>query len=137
MPKISKKQKISKLEKNQEYDDRFAYKSIKMSSGLGVVFYILSLLLNTEIITIIIYQNIFFKIIDIIVRVIVILLFFLFTIISLGNYKDLIGKPLDWKDILLLLGFSLIQTILNLLVFLFTFMGLFLILFYFYLVQER
>ena len=56
--------------------------------------------------------------------------------ISVGNYKELTGKPLDWKELLSLIVLSLGQTLLNLWVFAFTFIGLFVIIIYINLVQE-
>ena len=56
--------------------------------------------------------------------------------ISLGNYKELTGKPVKLKEILFLLGLSLIQTIRSLVVFILTLIGVFAILFYLYLIQE-
>ena len=73
---------------------------------------------------------------NVLIQVVTILLFFLFIMISVGNYKELTGKPLDWKELLLLIVLSLGQTLLNLWVFAFTFIGLFVIIIYLYLVQE-
>ena len=81
-------------------------------------------------------QNLIWNIIDISIKVITILLFFLFMITSIGNYKELIGKPIDWKELLLLFVLSLGQAILNLWVFLTTLLGLILILIYLFLVQD-
>ncbi|KKL89943.1 hypothetical protein LCGC14_1909620 [marine sediment metagenome] len=58
-------------------------------------------------------------------------------ITSIGNYKELIGKPVDWKGLMLLFVISLGQTLLNIWVFIFTLFGLILILIYLTLVQEK
>ena len=78
----------------------------------------------------------YWEVIDNTIKVSVILLAFFFIIISLGNYKEYTGKPIKIQEILVLVGFSLIQTVRNLYVFIFTLIGLVLLLFYFYLVQE-
>ena len=56
--------------------------------------------------------------------------------ISIGNFKELTGKPVGLKEILLLVGLSLVQTMKNLYVFIFALIGLSLLLIYLYLIQE-
>jgi hypothetical protein len=80
--------------------------------------------------------GIFWAIIDILIKVFAVLLFFLFIITSYGNYKELLGKRLNWKELVLLILFSIGQTILNSLVFILTLIGLIIILIYLFLVQE-
>ncbi|MFX1303322.1 MAG: hypothetical protein ACFE9X_08200 [Promethearchaeota archaeon] len=132
------KEPEKELKKRKKYrsDEKFAYRSVIISAILGGVFYIISLLFNLEIITIFLNQSMLWAFFDVLVKVIVILLFFLFMITSLANYKELIGKPLDWKELFLLIGFSIGQTILNPWVFIFTLLGLIIILIYLYIVQE-
>ncbi|MFX1502506.1 MAG: hypothetical protein ACFFDH_16210 [Promethearchaeota archaeon] len=137
MSKIPKQaEKERKVSKKYRSDEKFAYRSIIVSATLGGIFYFISLLFNIEIITIFMNQGIVWNIIDVSIKVIVVLLFFLFMITSIGNYKELVGKPLDWKELLLLIVFSIGQTILNSWVFIFTTIGLVVILIYLYLVQE-
>ncbi len=143
MPKVKKEQKKGVTTKKKLIlDEVQAYKSLKISAALGCVFLIISFLFNAGIITIfanldeIIFETIdIFDIIDITIKVSAILLSFLFMVVSIGNYKDLMGKPANWKEILMLLGLSIIQTIRNPLVFLITLIGLIIILCYLYLVQ--
>jgi hypothetical protein len=78
----------------------------------------------------------FWTFIDISIKTIAVLLFFLFIITSYGNYKELIGKRLNWKELVLLILLSIGQTILNPLVFILTLLGLIVILIYLFLVQE-
>ncbi len=137
MSKIPK-QSQKELKKKEKYrsDEKFAYRSVIISVIFGGVFYIISLFFNAELITIFMNQNIIWNVVDILIKVITILAFFLFMITSVGNYKELVGKPLDWKELVLLLIFSLGQTILNPWVFFFTLLGLILILIYLFLVQD-
>ncbi|MFX1570646.1 MAG: hypothetical protein ACFFCV_20090 [Promethearchaeota archaeon] len=136
MSKIPKqKENEQKLKKNQ-FNESFAFRSVIVSAIFGGIFLVLSLLFNTEFITIFLNKGIIWNFIDILVKVIVILLFFLFIITSIGNYKELIGKPLNWKELALVFLFSIGQTILNVWVFLFTLFGLILLLIYLYLIQE-
>jgi len=137
MSKIPK-QPEKKLKKKKRYrsDEKFAYRSVIVSAILGGIVYIISLLFNLEIVTLFMNQGILWSIIDVTIKVVVILLFFLFIITSIGNYKELVGKRLNWRELLLLLAFSIGQTILNPWVFIFTLFGLAIILVYLYLVQE-
>ncbi len=134
IPKVQTKDQKSKSKRISE--DKFAFRTVVISCVLGLIFFVISILFNLEIISIFVGINLFSNIIDILIKVIVILLFFLFMMISIGNYKEMAGKPLDWKELLLLFILSLGQTILNYIVFIFTFLGLLLILIYLYLVQE-
>ena len=134
IPKQPEKKKKSK--QNHRTDEEFAYRSVLISATLGGIFYIISIFFNIEIISVFMNINIFWTFIDISLKVIIILLFFLFMTTSLGNYKELIGKPLNWKELLLLFVLSIGQTILNPLVFVFTLFGLVIIMIYLYLVQE-
>ncbi|MFW9999918.1 MAG: hypothetical protein ACFE9Q_05580 [Candidatus Hodarchaeota archaeon] len=137
MSKIPKKrEREQNLKEKYRYDEKFAYRSVIVSAVLGGIFFIISLFFNTGIITFFMNRDIFWTIIDITIKVIVILLFFLFMITSIGNYKELVGKPLNWRELLLLVLFSIGQTILNFWVFIFSFFGITVILIYFYMVQE-
>ena len=137
MSKIPKDQiKEQKLKIKRRSDDKFAYRTVIISCFLSIIFYVISLLFNIEVISIFTNNNILFTMLNVLIKVATILLFFLFMMISVGNYKELTGKPLDWKELLLLIVLSLGQTLLNLWVFAFTFIGLFVIIIYLYLVQE-
>ncbi len=103
---------------------------------MGGLFLFLSILFNGGIITIAINDEIGWIIFDVIIKVSIILLCFFFMIISIGNYKELTGKPCDWKEIILLFLLALVQSCLHPLVFVFTLIGLTIILFYLYLIQE-
>ena len=137
MSKIPKQQE-KKLKVKEKYssDEKFALRSVVMSAILGCVFFIISFLFNIELVTFLMNIGIFWAIIDILIKVFAVLLFFLFIITSYGNYKELLGKRLNWKELVLLILFSIGQTILNSLVFILTLIGLIIILIYLFLVQE-
>ncbi|MBY8983807.1 MAG: hypothetical protein KGD65_01945 [Candidatus Lokiarchaeota archaeon] len=138
MSKIPKVQtKDQKSNTRRRSDDKFAYRTVVISTALSLIFAIVSFLFNTGIISIFIGINLVFDIIDIVIKVFSILLFFLFMMISIGNYKEMTGKPVDWKEFLLLFILSLGQTLLSYIVFISTFLGLLLILIYLYFVQEK
>ena len=137
MPKFKKKpKKTSKSKKFSESDEKYILKSLKSSAILAGISLTLSLFFNTEIITYFMNRGIYWDILDISIKVSLILLSFLFMMISIGNYKELTGKPIGFKEILLLVGLSLVQTMKNLYVFIFTLIGLAILLIYLYLIQE-
>lgn len=137
MSKVPKDQiKEQKLKIKRRSDDKFAYRTVIISCFLSIIFFVISFLFNIEVISIFTNNNILFTMLNVLIKVATILLFFLFMMISVGNYKELTGKPLDWKELLLLIVLSLGQTLLNLWVFAFTFIGLFVIIIYINLVQE-
>ena len=147
MPKY-KKDKKTPPKSNNISEDAFLLRSVRISAILGGIFLLLSLIFNgTErffdhlVIKLLpsishLLQADYWVVIDNIIKVSVILFAFFFMIISLGNYKEYTGKPIKIQEILVLVGFSLIQTVRNLYVFIFTLIGLVLLLFYLYLVQE-
>jgi len=134
IPKDQIKEQKSKIKRRS--DDKFAYRTVIISCVLSIIFYAISLLFNVGVISIFTNINILFNMLDVLIKVATILLFFLFMMISVGNYKELTGKPLNWKELLLLIVLSLGQTLLNLWVFAFTFIGLLVIIIYLYIVQE-
>ncbi|MBY9017208.1 MAG: hypothetical protein KGD66_00105 [Candidatus Lokiarchaeota archaeon] len=134
---MSKIKKENHLKKNQVNDDKFAFKSVIRSTVLGGIFFIVSILFNGEILEIFDTSILLWNFIDSIIKVVFIMLFFIFMIISMGNYKELTGKPLNFKDIILLSVLSLIQAFRNPIVFIFTLAGLLILLAYLYLLQDN
>lgn len=134
IPKDQIKEQKSKIKRRS--DDKFAYRTVIISCVLSIIFYAISLLFNVGVISIFTNINILFNMLDVLIKVATILLFFLFMMISVGNYKELTGKPLNWKELLIFIVLSLGQTLLNLWVFAFTFIGLLVIIIYLYIVQE-
>lgn len=147
MPKYKKDKKKPPKSKNIS-EDAFLLRSVRISAILGGIFLLLSLVFNgtqrfydhlvTKLLPSIshLLQADNWVVVDNIIKVSVILFAFFFMIISLGNYKEYTGKPIKIQEILILVGFSLLQTVRNLYVFIFTIIGLVLLLFYLYLVQE-
>ena len=134
IPKLSG-EKQKKLEKSRS-DETFAYRSITISVVLGSICFIVSILFNLEIITILMNIDLLWTIIDVVIKAIVVLLFFLFIITGYANYKELVGKRLNWKELLMFILLSIGQTLLNLSVFTLTLIGIFIIVIYLFLIQE-
>jgi hypothetical protein len=137
MPKFKKKsKKVSRAKKISKRDEQFIMRSLKISAFLAIIFSALSLLLNGEIITYFMNRDVYWDIIDVSIKVSVIIFSFLFSVVSVGNYKELTGKPIEIKEILLFIGLSLLQTVNNLYVFIFTLIGIVLLSFYLFFIQE-
>ena len=142
MPKFKKEAK-KKSESKRIPEEKLILKSVKISAFFAGVFLVLSLFFNgTEwffegIIIKYVKKEAYTEILDYMIKVSVIVLEFSFMIISLGNYKELTGKPVKLKEILFLFGLSLVQTIRSLIVFIFTLIALPIVIFYLYLIQEN
>jgi hypothetical protein len=129
---------MSKISKNESKSDstNFAYQTVIRSVILAGLFLVLSFIFNGEIIKIYDGTNDILIILVAVFKVSLILIFFIFSVISIGNYKELSGKPLNLKDILLLCAISLIQAFRDPIVLVFTLFGLGILLVYFYISQE-
>jgi len=137
MSKIRKNNiKNQNLKNSSNNDERFAYRTVILSVTLAGISLIVSLFFNAEIITIFMDQGIFLNIVDIAIKVVSILLFFLFMIVSLANYKELKGEPLKLGNIFLIFIISLLQAFRNSMVLGFTLTGLIFLLIYLYFVHE-
>jgi len=138
MSKIRKENaKSESIKSKPKFIEKAAYRSVILSGILGGVFLVLSIMLNGEFITIFASNDLFWVSIDSVLKVLIILLFYLFMMISIGNYKELTGKPINFKIILLVFFLSLIQSFKNSIVFSFTLIGLLVIVVYLYVVQEN
>jgi len=82
--------------------EKSAYRSVILSAVIGGILLIISILLNGEYLSLFASEDLFLQTLDITVKVLVILFFFIFMTISIGNYKELTGKPLDLKLIVLM-----------------------------------
>ncbi|MHA1763847.1 MAG: hypothetical protein ACTSYC_08860 [Promethearchaeota archaeon] len=133
--KKTKKTK-SKNKESEKLDELLTFKSLVISMILTGIFLVISLFLNGGMITIFIEKGIIWDVIDIALKVSTILSCFFFSLISIGNFKDLTGKPVNWRELLLLSGLALAQTFRSLWVFISTLIGVILILLYLYLIQE-
>jgi len=128
--------KSESIKRKPKFTAKAAYRSVILSGILGGLFLALSIILNGEFITLFTSDDLLWVSIDTVLKVLIILLFFLFMMISIGNYKELTGKPIDLKIILLIFSFSLIQSFKNTIVFSFSLIGLLVIVIYLYIVQE-
>ena len=138
MPKFEKE--ITDKSKNrQEFNQDFAFKSLISTLLLGIFFFIISILFNVaDIFSLFLASEeiLILEIFNTAIKVLTSLAFFFFMLISIGNYKDLLGKPANWKDIAFLFCLTLFQTVRNTYAFSITLLGLVLMILYFYIIQE-
>lgn len=121
---------------NEGIMEDFAYRTVILTAIMAGVLFVISLLFNGEFISLTaISDNLIFQLIENTIRISSIIFFYIFMITSIGNYKELTGKPVSWIELTLFFILSLIQSVLDLLVFLFTFLGLVIVVIYFWIVQ--
>lgn len=140
MPKFEKERKKElNSQKNKDFNQDLAFKSLLFTLFLGSIIFIISIIFNVvDILSLLsINQNQLVEILNIGIKVVTPILFFFFMLTSIGNYKDLLGKPADWIDILFLFCISLFQTVRNTIVFGLTLIGLIILILYFYIIQEE
>ena len=136
MSKFKKDKKSKKISQKKGFDETFAYKTVIKSIIFAGLFLVISILFNLEIITFFMDLGGFWVIFDVVIKVVAILLFFFFITISIGNYQELVGRPLKLKLIILVFVLSLLQAFRNPLVLILTFFGLAAITAYVFFVQE-
>lgn len=136
MSKFKKNESKAKMERQTKSKKEIAFNSVITSTIFGIISLFLSFLFNGGLLPFFNDQNIILNLIGIIIKTTTLLLFFLFMVISVANYVELIGKRFDWKYLLLLFSLSLIQSFRDIWVFLFSLIGLSIIIAYFYIIQE-
>ncbi|MHA1508145.1 MAG: hypothetical protein ACTSO6_05510 [Promethearchaeota archaeon] len=138
MSKIKKENlKSGTVNRKPKLKEKSAHRSVILSAIIAGILLVISILLNGGYLSLISSENVLLQTLDVTVKVLTILFFFIFMTISIGNYKELTGKPLDFKLIVLIFFFSLIQSFRDSIVFSFSLIGLLLIMVYLFLVQEN
>jgi len=138
MSKVKNKHlKSGTANRKPKLKEKSAYRSVILSAVIGGMLLVISILLNGGYLSLFASEDLFLQTVDITIKVLVILFFFIFITISIGNYKELTGKPLDLKLIVLIFIFSLIQAFRDSIVFSFSLIGLLIIMVYLFLVQEN
>ena len=74
---------------------------------------------------------------DLVIKSFSIILFFFFSFVSMGNWRELSGYILTWKEMVILLVFSLVQATTDGSVFIISSIGIVIILFYMYFIQGK
>ncbi len=138
MSKIKKENlKSGTVNRKPKLKEKSAHRSVILSAIVAGILLVISILLNGGYLSLFSSENVLLQTLDVTVKVLTILFFFIFMTISIGNYKELTGKPLDFKLIVLIFFFSLIQSFRDSIIFSFSLIGLLLIMVYLFLVQEN
>ena len=138
MSKIKKENlKSGTVNRKPKSKEKSTYRSVILSAIIAGILLIISILLNGGYLSLFPSETVLLQTLDITIKVLVILFFFIFMTISIGNYKELTGKPLDLKLIAIIFIFSLIQAFRDSIVISFSLIGLLLITVYLFLVQEN
>ena len=77
------------------------------------------------------------NVLDVIIKSFSVILFFLFILISLGNYQEMRGYIVKWKQLLFIIIISILQASTEIYVFLIAAIGITLIITYFYFIQGK
>lgn len=135
--KIPEKETVEKQKPKKILStDELIIKSGITSFYLASIFFVISILFNSGIVTIFMNQNLYLDIVDILIKTISIILFFLFLSVAVGNVEEINGKIFGWKKLTILIIISLIQSIRNGWVFLFSSLGIIILILYLWLLQE-
>lgn len=135
--KIPEKETVEKQKPKKILStDELIIKSGITSFYLAGIFFVISILFNSGIVTIFMNQNLYLDIVDILIKTISIILFFLFLSVAVGNVEEINGKIFGWKKLTILIIISLIQSIRNGWVFLFSSLGIIILILYLWLLQE-
>ena len=138
MSKLKKENSKTKtVNRKSKLKEKSAYRSVIISAIIGGLLLIISTLLNGGYLSLFPTNTFLLETLSITIKVLVILFFFIFMTISIGNYKELTGKPLDLKLIVIIFFFSVIQAFRDSVVFSFSIIGLLVIIVYLFLVQEN
>jgi hypothetical protein len=143
MPKIKKRKsresKLKDLEVQKMIAKKFMYLSAMKTYIIAIVFFIVSLIFNGRYIVLEdkFGESTATSIFDVLIKSFSIILFFFFTIVALGNWMELRGYILTWKEVLIVLIISILQSSTELYVFLIVAFGVVLILTYMYFIQGK
>ena len=152
MPKIEKE--ISQQDRNRSMETKkFSlklnmYKSSITTFGLAAVFLVISFVFNARLIPVWVDKiNAAMPehgealpaivILDIAIKSLSIILFFFFVVVSVGNFQELRGYVINWKYMIVLVILALIQGSTDANVFIFSLLGVAIILAYMYFIQAR
>lgn len=123
------------------------YQSAVITYFIAVAFFVISFLFNGKLISswvTLVDANIaaddgpnFITIIDSVIKILSVVLFFFFGLISLGNFRELKGYIVTWKEMVILLVLALLQATIDVNVFFLSIVGILLILVYFYFLQGK
>jgi magnesium-transporting ATPase (P-type) len=141
MPKYKKKgSKIAQEEESRQQlidQKRFMYSSSLRSLIISGVCFVLSFLFNGNLIQIDVAMGSAVGVLLVLLKALLITLFYIFTLVGLANTMELRGKPSSLREIIIVGILALIQGVLSLPVFLLSLLGVILASLYLWAIQVR
>ena len=144
---LAKKAKVQQVERQKTMIKLQMFNSAKVTYTIALIFFIISFLFNGLIISpwIELVENsvegaegpTFLGVIDIVIKSGAIIIFFLFAFISLGNFQELRGYIMTWKEMTVLIVLTLIQATANGNVFIISSLGIIIIVIYMFFIQAK
>ena len=130
--------KKKQFEDEMEFEKNFMFVSAIKTYLIASIFLVGSLLLNFDFVTIPTFlSDEIMEIFNILLNSALIILFFFFAFVSMGNLQEVRGYILDWKGIMLLMFISVIQGMLDGWVVFVSLLGILGVLTYFYFLQGK
>jgi hypothetical protein len=161
MPKIQKNKEkrqqredmLKKLEIEKSIEKKYMFSSAFITLLIAIAFFVISFIFNgrfyeipiptPEIDASVIEEEAessgisWLNVLDVGIKSFSVILFFLFMLISVGNYQELRGYIVKWKQLLFLIIISILQASTEIYVFLIAAIGITLIITYFYFIQGK
>ena len=163
MPKIQKnrekreqrEQQLKKLEIEKSIQKKSMFSSAIITFLIAIVFFVISFVFNGRFyeIPIPVVKEVdaavaaeaeaesnsisWLNVLDVLIKSVSVILFFLFIMISVANYQELRGYIMKWKLLLFLIIISILQVSTEIYVFLVSAVGITLIITYFYFIQGK
>jgi len=144
---LAQKAKVQQAERQKTMIKLQMFNSAKITYIIAFIFFIISFLFNGLIISpwVELVENsvkvaegpTFLGVIDTLIKSFSIILFFLFTFISLGNYQELRGYIMTWKEMTVLVVLTLAQATINGDVFIISALGIVIIVIYMFFIQVK
>jgi hypothetical protein len=126
------------IDEQMEFEKKFMLVSAIKTYLIAALFLVGSLLLNLDFVTIPTFlSDEMMEIFTILLNSLLIIMFFFFALIAMGNMQEVRGYILDWKGILLLIFISIIQGFLDGWVIFVSGMGIILVITYLYFLQGK
>ncbi len=147
MPKISKKSTSKKYQSKQDrlkqmkieqaQKRSLMFKSTILTYILAAVFFTRSMLFNGRFIELDFGESTGAAIGEVFLKAAIVVLFFFFALISIGNYQEMKGYVATWKELVLLIIISLLMAASKGTVFFASLLGIVLVLTYIYFLQGK
>jgi hypothetical protein len=137
-PQYQKQDQLAQQKMDQSLLKQKMFLSALITWIIAGIFLVFSILMSLEVIKIPnTDSSTGLKVLDVAIKSILIILFFFFMFISMGNLRELRGYIMNWKELIFLLIITLIQGVTDGWVFFISTVGVILIIIYFYLIQVK